>query len=194
MVRVGFVNSPAPSLHPRLRDCVPPRRPPLPIFREDSSQSAGGQNADGELTRYFCDTPDGAWAEFLRHEEIHDPQDILTIRRALWAVDIGEPPSLQPDLPENDLTGGAETWSACRQFARKHRAEADGITAPSAALQTGGARGWRVDAGLQPGPERNGRVIVLFGPRPELVGWKAAAEGRPSEDLLSNVSYFRQQR
>ena len=168
--------------------------PRFPFLREDSSQSAGRWNADGELTHYFCDTPDGAWAEFLRHEEIHDPQDILTIRRALWAVDIGEPPSLQPDLPEDALTGGAETWSECRRFVREHRAKADGITAPSAALRTGGARGWRVEGGLQPGPERRGQVIVLFGPRPDLVGWKAADEGRPSEDLLSNVPYFRQQR
>ena len=46
-----------------------------------------------------------------------DPQDLLTIRRALWAVDIGQPPSLQPDLSEQTLTGGSESWPACRQFA-----------------------------------------------------------------------------
>jgi hypothetical protein len=28
-------------------------------------------------------TPDGAWAELLRHEEITDPEDAATIRRAL---------------------------------------------------------------------------------------------------------------
>ncbi|MCY4497903.1 MAG: hypothetical protein OXC14_11510 [Rhodospirillaceae bacterium] len=51
----------------------------------------------------FCDTPDGAWAEFQRHEEIHDPEDFLTIRRALWAVDIGEVPTLQPVLPQEAI-------------------------------------------------------------------------------------------
>jgi hypothetical protein len=40
------------------------------------------------LTHYFTDTPDGAWAEFLRHEAIFDPEDLLTVRRAPWAVDI----------------------------------------------------------------------------------------------------------
>ena len=164
--------------------------PRFPFLREDSSQSAGRWNAAGELTHYFCDTPDGAWAEFLRHEEITNPEDLLTIRRALWAVDIGEPPSLQPDLPQEILTGGPESWPACREFAQPCRTAVDGITAPSAALYPGGAHGWRVDSDLQRGPERDGTVIALFGPRPDLVGWAATIEGRPSEQLLANVRQF----
>ena len=61
--------------------------PRFPFLREDSLQSAGRWNAPGELTHYLCDTPDGAWAEFLRHEEIRNPEDLPTVRRALWAVD-----------------------------------------------------------------------------------------------------------
>lgn len=78
------------------------------------------------------------------------------------------------------------------------RAEADRLraagvvrlTVPSAALRDGGARGWRVEAGLQPAPPRNGQVTVLFGPRPDLIGWAATVEGRPSEDLLQRVRHF----
>ncbi len=33
-------------------------------LREDSSQSAGRWNAAGELTHYFCDTPDGPGLSF----------------------------------------------------------------------------------------------------------------------------------
>ena len=128
--------------------------PRFPFLREDASQPAGRWNDEGDLTHYFCDTPDGAWAEFLRHEEISDPADIGTIRRALWAVEIGEPPSLQPDLPLATMTGDPTTWPTCRQFASTHRGNADGLTAPSAALQPGGARGWRVDEGMRPGPDR----------------------------------------
>ena len=153
-------------------------------------QPAGRWNADGELTHYFCDTPDGAWAEFLRHEEIDDPRDLFTIRRALWAVDIGETPSLRPDLPEQTLTGGAESWPACRHFARRHRTPGGGISAPSAALWPGSAHGWRVDGGPQPGPDRDGRVFALFGPRPDLVGWTATIEGRPGEELLAAVRHL----
>ena len=164
--------------------------PRFPFLRQDSSQPAGRWNAPGELTHYFCDTPDGAWAEFLRHEEIDDPEDIFTIRRALWAVDVGDAPTLQPDLPRETLTGGPETWPACQDAARHYRTLADGITAPSAALRPGGAHGWRVDGGLQSGPDRDGRVVALFGPRPELIGWLAAKEGRPSAELLATVQQF----
>ncbi len=164
--------------------------PRFPFLREDSSQTAGRWNAAGELSHCFCDTPDGAWAEFLRHEEIIDPADLLTIRRALWAVDIGEPTSLEPDLPQEVLTGGPENWPACREFAQTCRAGEDCITAPSAALHSGGAHGWRVDGGPQRGPVRDGTVIALFGPRPDLVGWAATIEGRPSEQLLANVRHF----
>jgi hypothetical protein len=47
-----------------------------------------------------------------------------------------------------------------------------------------------VEGGLQPGPSRDGKVIVLFGSRPDLIGWAATTEGRPGKDLLSRVRYF----
>ncbi|WP_420437942.1 RES domain-containing protein [Candidatus Poriferisodalis sp.] len=164
--------------------------PRLPFLREDSSQPASRWNDTGDLTHYFCDTPDGAWAEFLRHEEISDPADIGTIQRALWAVEIGDPPSLQPDLPPETMTGDPTTWPACSRFASAHRADTDGLIAPSAALQPGEARGWQVDQGTQPGPDRDGHVIALFGSRPDLVGWAATAEGRPETTLLAKVAHF----
>ncbi len=164
--------------------------PRFPFLREDSSQSAGRWNAPGELTHYFCDTPDGAWAEFLRHEEIRDPQDLYTVRRALWAVDIGKIPSHQPNLPRETLVGGPDTWPACQQAARLHREYADGVAVPSAALKPGAAHGWRVDGGLQSGPKRDGKVFALFGRRPDVVGWAATVDGRPSPDLLAKVRHF----
>ena len=164
--------------------------PRFPFLREDSSQSAGRWNAAGQLTHYFCDTPDGAWAEFLRHEEIDDPQELFTVRRALWAVDIGEAPSLQPAAPLQVLIGGPETWPACQELAQPYRERADGITAPSAALNPDGASGLRVDGGFQPGPPRDGKVFALFGPRPDLVGWAATIEGRPNAELLAKVRQF----
>ena len=161
--------------------------PRFPFLREDSSQHAGRWNGPGELTHYFCDTPDGAWAEFLRHEEIDDPRDLATIRRALWAVDIGDAPSLEPGLPPETLSGGRESWPECQRWARERRDIVEGIAAPSAALQPGGAHGWRVDGGLRPGPERNGKVFALFGRRPDLVGWAATVGGGPSDKLLVDV-------
>ncbi len=163
----------------------------FPFLWEDASQPAGRWNAANQLTHYFSDTPDGAWAEFLRHEEIVDPRDLPTIRRALWAVDIGDAPLPRAPLPLATLTGGPESWPHCRRWAGDQRAKgAQGIAAPSAALVAGGARGWRVDGGLKPGPDKDGMTFALFGPRPDLVGWAAAADGHPGEDLLDRVRHF----
>ena len=166
--------------------------PRYPFLWEHLHQPAARWHAESEApAHYFSNTPDGAWAEFLRHEEITDPEDLPGIRRALWAIDIGEVPPASPDLPPEILTGGPETWRACREEARRLRAGgATGLTVPSAALLPGAARGWRVDGGLQPGPDRDGEVIVLFGRRPDLVGWAATVAGRPGGDLLRRVRHF----
>jgi hypothetical protein len=130
--------------------------PRFPFLWESAGQPGGRWNDPGEgPVNTFADTPEGAWAELLRHEEITDPADVLEIRRSLWAVEVGELPGARPRLPK--------------------------------ATMTGGAHGWRVASGLRHGPRRDGRVIVLFGSRPELVGWEAVYEGRPSEKLLSRV-------
>ena len=106
--------------------------PRFHYLQEDSSQSAGHWNTAGELTHYFCDTPDSAWAEFLCHEEITDLEDLLTILRALWVIEIGKPPSIKPDIPQDLLRGGPVYWPAYRKFAQPYRSGNDGITALSA--------------------------------------------------------------
>ncbi len=165
--------------------------PRFPFLREDSSQPVGRWNTPGQLTHYFADTPDGAWAEFLRHEEISDAADLPTVRRALWAVDIGDEPSARPELAAETLTGGLESWRDCQREADRLRsAGASGLTAPSAALRSGGAHGWRVYGGLQAGPARDGKVFAFFGPRPDLIGWSATIAGRPGAELLERVRYF----
>jgi hypothetical protein len=164
----------------------------FPFLWESRDQPGGRWHGDGDgPVQYLADTPDGAWAEFLRHEDITDAEDFATIRRALWVVDLPEPPAPTPALAVEILTGGAESYPPCREEARRLRATgATGLVAPSAALLRGGAHGLRVDGGLQQAEPRDGRVIVLFGPRPDLVGWPAAVEGRPDEDLLPRVRHF----
>jgi RES domain len=166
--------------------------PRFPFLWEDASQPAARWHAQGEgPAHYFCDTPDGAWAEFLRHEEITAPDDLLTIRRTLWAVDLGDESSPAVTLPLETLTGGPETYAACQAEAHRLRQRgASCLVVPSAALLPGGARGWRVDGGLQPGSLRDGLVIVLFGRRPEVTGWPAARDGRPGEEVLARVRHF----
>lgn len=166
--------------------------PRYPFLWEGSGQPAARWHATGNgPAHYFSDTPDGAWAEFLRHEEISDPDDLTTIRRALWAVDLGDAPLAKPDLPPETVGGGRSSYSACQaEASRLRRLGAAGLQAPAAALLPGAARGWRVDGGLQPGESRDGVVYVLFGRRTDVVGWRATAVGRPGEELLAAVHHF----
>jgi hypothetical protein len=164
----------------------------FPFLWESARQPDGRWHAEGEgPVQYFADTPDGAWAELLRHEEIRDESDLATIRRALWAVELRDPPTTRPKLPRGTLEGGLDSHAACRAEAKRlARRGATGLVAPSAALLKGGAAGWRVRGGLERAAARDGKVVVLFGRRPELRGWSAAAEGRPHRTLLAMVRHF----
>ena len=165
--------------------------PRFPFLRETPAPTGGRWNHAGELAHCFSDTPDGAWAEFLRHEEIHDPEDLPHVRRALWAVEVADLPAARPALAAEVLTGGQQSWAACRREAVRLRREGHaGLVAPSAALVTGGAHGFRVEGGERPGPPRDGVTIVLFGTRPDLIGWQAVASGGPAPDLLDRVRHF----
>ena len=167
--------------------------PRFAFLRERVPQPAGRWNTPNELTHTLCDTPDGAWAEFLRQEEIVEVEDLRTIRRDLWAVEIGGEPTASPSLPPHTLTGGPATWLDCQGEATRLRAVgATGMTAPSAALLEGAAHGWQTLGGLGRGEYRDGKVFALFGSRPDLVAWCAAASGRPSERLLAQIRHFRQ--
>jgi len=167
--------------------------PRFPFLWESEEQPPARWHGAGEgPVQYFADTPDGAWAEFVRHEGLTKASELANVRRALWAVEVPDDlPVSTPELDEAVLCGGLASHEKCRQEARRLRREgAVALRAPSAALLPGGARGWKVDAGLQPGAERNGGVIAVFGPRPDLTGWMAAFAARPSGDLLARVRYL----
>jgi len=167
--------------------------PRWPFLWERRNQPAARwHDDDGGPVQYLSDTSDGAWAEFLRHEEIRDPEDLVTVRRALWAIEVDDAePASQPQLPTEVLTGGHETYPVCRSEAARLRAEgAWRLSALSAALKPGEGRGWRVDGTVLPGPDREARTIVLFGPRPDVVGWEVVGRGHPEPALLNKVRQF----
>ena len=141
---------------------------------------------------YFAETPDGAWAEFLRHEEIIDPADLAGVARSIWSIELPRPPRARPRLGTSTLMGGTSTYRDCQREARRMRAIGrQGLVAPSAALGPTTASGFRTERGLQAGPRRTERAFVLFGLRPDLVGWAACNEGRPRDDLLRRVRPLR---
>ena len=164
--------------------------PRFPFLWESANQPPGRWHGAGEgPVQYFADTPDGAWAEFVRHEAITNESELANVRRALWAVDLPDiVRPVEPQLNAAVLAGGLETYERCQTEARRLRdSGAPALRAPSAALLPGCARGWKVDGGLQAAMDRDGTVIVLFGPRPDVVGWMAVFKGRPRSDLLGRV-------
>jgi hypothetical protein len=166
--------------------------PGLPFIWETADQPEARWHGPGEgPAHYLADTPDGAWAELLRHEEITAPEELIGVRRAIWAIDVPDAEveaTPRPVLTETVALGGIDTYPSCREEARRlRRRGAAGLRAPSAALTPGEARGWRVDGGLQPASARDGTVIVLFGSRPDLVGWRVVDQGRPGPELLEHV-------
>ena len=160
--------------------------PRQPFFWEDALQPAGRWHAAGDgPAQYLANSPDAAWAEFLRHEEIRDPSDLATVRRALWAIEIDSQPVATPDLPGSVMTGGLASYVACQREARRlRRAGGIRLEAPSAALSEDVP--WVVRGGLRRSPARVPRTLVFFGV-PALEGWRCVAEGRPHEDLLKRV-------
>ncbi len=167
-----------------------------PFLWEDSSQPSARWHGVGEgPVNYFADSPDGAWAEFLRHEEITEPEDLAGVRRSIWVIDLGavlqQPDTRRSSLDESLLTGGLDAYPACRAEARSLRAQgASALTAPSAALLPGEASGFHTDRGLRRAQGWSGGIIATFGPRPDLEGWQVCAEGRPNVRLLSSVRHF----
>jgi len=162
----------------------------FPFLWESDDQPAARWHGEGEgPVQYFADTPDGAWAEFLRHEAITSESDLANVRRALWAVEVPDRLEAQtPRIGRRILTGGLDTYEQCRKEARRLRRNgATELKTPSAALSDGGAGGWRVDGGMQPAPPRDCTVLAVFGARPDLVGWMATVAGRPRSDLLARV-------
>lgn len=161
-----------------------------PFIWSSGGQPAGRWHAEGEgPVHYLADSPDGAWAEFLRHEHITDPAELAGIRRAMWAIDVPDQPRARPKLSARAMTGGVESYAACRREARRLRASGvAGFVAPSAALRPEGARAWRVARDeLVPGRPRDGRIVVLFGERSDLEAWAVVAEGSPPDWVLDRV-------
>lgn len=144
-----------------------------PLLWDSSAQPAGRWHAGGDgPAHYFSDTPDAAWAEFLRHEEITDPEDLATVRRQMWAVEIGDPPVVGVNVPPSML-GDPQSYLSCQIEAGRLRQETrcSRLAAPSAALS-------------------GGVVVVVFGATEGLAGWVAGDAARPAPDLLGRVRHY----
>lgn len=168
----------------------------FPFLWDGPGQPAARWHAAGEgPVQYLADTPDGAWAEFLRHEEIVEEDELQGVRRNVWAVevDVARERPARPALGDDVLTGGRATYEACRREAARLRAGgARALVAPAAALRPHSAGGEHCAHGalVEYAADRDGRTLVVFGSRPLYTGWLCCAGGRPAPRLLRLVRPF----
>lgn len=162
----------------------------LPFFWEGARQPPARWHGDGEgPAQYTSSSPSAAWAEFLRHAGITDPTDLAGVERTMWAIEIADSePAGSPVLPLPTLTGDRTSYLSCQaEAARLRRRGATRLVAPSAAVLPGTASGWVCGPDIGPAGARDESTIVLFGARPDHVGWVAATVGRPEPELLDRV-------
>ena len=144
---------------------------------------------------YLADSPDTAWAELLRHEEITDPADLPGIARRMWAVEVPDAvveAAPQATLAADTLWGDRASYPACQRHAAELRqAGVTALRAQSAALAPARGGGQKVDGGLVEAPARDGATLVLFGGHwPEVRAWAAVDVGAPTLRQLQQVRHF----
>jgi RES domain-containing protein len=139
-------------------------------------------------TQYWALCPEAAWAELIRHEDLHSEADLDLVRMPIWVARVPRAGLIDLRIQTNqDMLGAddealtADTWGAAQAVAQRLRRDGSvtGIISPSAAL---------------PGHAN----LTLFGAR-RAVDWHSkptlastlsairAAIGRPPEGLLKSV-------
>lgn len=159
----------------------------VPFWARSNSHPGRWNVAGDPPTQYWSLHPDGAWAEFVRQEELTDVDDLARLRRLIWVCRIRVAPLV--DLRREDerdrwaVTLDALTdpdWTACQRLAGTLRERhVAGVIAPSAVLD-GHAN------------------LTFFGPRRAIalhrtpvlhsaVPAAMVARGAPDADLLARV-------
>lgn len=162
-----------------------------PFLWADETQPEARWHRQGEgPCHYLSSTPDAAWAEYLRHADVREVDELRDIERSIWVVKV-DLPSTEPELPSYVLIGNKDTYQACQAEARRLRAGgASGLRAPAASLLPPGAATSSVDsAGQHLVDWMPGVTYAVFGEPTDLRG-QHVAEGRPDPSLLARVRYL----
>jgi hypothetical protein len=155
------------------------------VLWESSQQPAARWHALGDgPVQYFASSPEGAWAEWLRHEEIRNPDELNDVIRVLWAADLGEAALAKPDLPLKVLLGN--DYAPCQKEAKRLQDLGEaGLETLSAALTY--TLFYRTDNGTKT-EEGAALVYVLFASQPQLEASRASIGGIPN--ILERVRHF----
>lgn len=164
-----------------------------PPFWADPQQPQGRWHAQGDgPCHYLSTTPEGAWAEIIRHEALREAEDVQDLHRSLWVVESPEPPiDAHPDLPGTRALF-RRPWAQCQAAARALRdAGHHALWADSAALPKASARVRQVQTGRLRSGRRRSEVVAFFGVA-TAHGLEAqhAADGHPDPQLTDRVQHL----
>jgi hypothetical protein len=159
----------------------------VPVLWESSVQPAARWHALGDgPVQYFASSAEGAWAEWLRHEEIKNPDELNDVIRVLWYADLGERTLAQPELSRKVLFGNADVYPQCQAEAKRLQGAGEvGLEVVSAALTH--TLLYRTDNGTKT-EQGEALVYVLFGVQPKLKASRVSEGGIP--DILGRVRHF----
>lgn len=158
----------------------------VPFWVRPNTRPGRWHVAGAEPTQYWSLTPEGAWAELIRYEELSTEEELDEIRTAIWVCRI--PCMGLVDLTNDEVRDGyklagedltTDAWDACQRAAVEICREARGVLAPSAALAD------TLNVTLF-GPRR----LIAFQRTPALasaIPGAIAAIGRPPRGLVGRV-------
>jgi len=166
-----------------------------PFLWSAPGQKAGRWNQTGDAppVLYLASSPLVAWAEWLRGQDINDPEDLEGVAAALWAVVIPEAWT-EAQLPEVELSNDVvmatdpQAIERRRQAMKTHKEKgAMGLRAPSAAMQDPSTHPCRRCSDGEEADDvlpETAAVLVLWCGAEQLAGWACVKEGRPSAEVL----------
>jgi len=169
-----------------------------PFLWSSPGQQAGRWNRVGDQpVHYLASTPIVAWAEWIRHQEIHTPEDLAGVAAALWAVlipvDWDQWELRAVSLPLEQVLSTSPEAQIVRLNLVDHLKQqgAPGLLAPTAALTQSDSASpcVRVAHGqeCQELLPLAAHVVLLWCAAEDLPGWCCVPEGRPGPELLPLV-------
>lgn len=158
----------------------------VPFWARPNTRSGRWNRLGDEPTQYWSLSPEAAWAELIRHENLRTEDELDLVRMAFWVcriptmriIDLRLPAEREKhDASEDSLI--ADDWTECQDLGAVLRPVYAGVIAPCAALPS------------KPNVTLFGaRRAIAFDARPALasaVPATKAAIGRPPEGLLDQV-------
>lgn len=158
----------------------------VPFWARNNSRPGRWHVVGNPPTQYWSMTPDAAWAELIRTEDLRLEEDLDLVRMPLWVCRLPAVGLVDLTRPEVQAIHGVDepalvedAWDVCQTLGRTLRTDFPGVIAPCAALD-GHAN------------------VTIFGPR-RAIDWRerpalartipatVAAVGRPPAGLVNRV-------